>query len=188
MALRVCLDCGLEAYIEEDLDLFSKHKTGKYERVNLCKKCKNNRQRKYRDSNLEKTREKEREKAKKYRDSNHEKIKERMRNYRKANPIKTILARVKARSKIKEIDFDIDKEYLRQLWDECGGICQVTGINMKLSSYYNDPNTMSLDRINPDKGYIKDNIRLVSVWYNLARGNWGDELTLEMCQRVVERA
>ncbi|GAH01609.1 unnamed protein product, partial [marine sediment metagenome] len=71
---------------------------------------------------------------------------------------------------------------------ECKGICQMTGIKMKLRSSYNDPYTMSLDRINPDKGYIKDNIRIVSVWYNLSRGNWGDEFTLEMCQRVIERA
>ncbi|GAH09295.1 unnamed protein product, partial [marine sediment metagenome] len=39
MTLRVCIDCGLEAYTEKDLNLFAKNKNGKYGRINHCKKC-----------------------------------------------------------------------------------------------------------------------------------------------------
>ena len=49
-----------------------------------------------------------------------------------------------------------------------------------------DPLGKSIDRIDPEKGYTKDNVRLVSYWYNRTRNNWGDKLTVEMCQRVAE--
>lgn len=44
--LRVCRVCGLEAWTEEDLLLFSYHKNGKYKKSNLCKKCRNKSKRK----------------------------------------------------------------------------------------------------------------------------------------------
>jgi len=62
----------------------------------------------------------------------------------------------------------------------------MTGVSMIKKSYVNDPFAMSVDRIDPNKGYIKGNIRLVSRWYNIARSNWGDKFVLEMCQRVIK--
>lgn len=37
--LRKCRECGLEAWIEEDLELFKKDKESLYKRENICKKC-----------------------------------------------------------------------------------------------------------------------------------------------------
>ena len=37
--LRKCKSCGLEAYVEEDLDLFTKNKNTFYGRENTCRKC-----------------------------------------------------------------------------------------------------------------------------------------------------
>ncbi len=37
--LRICRDCGLEAYLEEDLELFRKHKASRHGRQNLCGRC-----------------------------------------------------------------------------------------------------------------------------------------------------
>ena len=42
--LRECKDCGLIAYIEEDLKLFKNAKTCKYGKANLCLNCKKKRQ------------------------------------------------------------------------------------------------------------------------------------------------
>lgn len=38
--LRKCVDCGLEAHTEKDLELFAPDKKRTYGRVNWCKKCK----------------------------------------------------------------------------------------------------------------------------------------------------
>ena len=47
-SLRHCKDCSLEAWSENDLDLFSTDYTMKYNRANLCKKCDNDRGKQYR--------------------------------------------------------------------------------------------------------------------------------------------
>lgn len=39
MALRICLDCGKEAFTIEDLEKFKKNKSSKHGRENLCNKC-----------------------------------------------------------------------------------------------------------------------------------------------------
>lgn len=39
MALRVCLDCGTSAFIEEDLDNFVSNHKMKYNKLNMCKPC-----------------------------------------------------------------------------------------------------------------------------------------------------
>ena len=49
-ALRECRDCGLEAWTEEDLDLFRTSKTSRYGKGNLCKKCAAKRYKKFRES------------------------------------------------------------------------------------------------------------------------------------------
>lgn len=43
MALRECIDCGLEAHTEEDLEKFMKDAKSKHGRINLCKECLNKR-------------------------------------------------------------------------------------------------------------------------------------------------
>ena len=49
--LRQCIDCGLEAHAEEELELFRTHKASKYGRMNICKECSNAK----RDYSTEKT-------------------------------------------------------------------------------------------------------------------------------------
>lgn len=43
--LRKCVDCGMEALDEEDLEKFMKRKKAPYGRGNLCKSCRNARTR-----------------------------------------------------------------------------------------------------------------------------------------------
>ena len=237
-ALRVCRVCGIQAYIEEELDLFTKDKNSKYGKQNLCKKCENERQReyyeenrekrlgygkKYRDSNLEKARERERyyyyanrdkelernrkyrdanpEVAIKYRKNNRERIKQNQIKYQKANrekinerrrkryqnaPFKFRVQDMKKRANKNGLDFDLDENYLQYLWKECCGVCKMTGVKMLKKTEINNPYSMSVDRLDSDKGYVKDNVRLVSRWYNVSRNKWGDKFTFEMCQRVIK--
>ncbi len=43
MALRICIDCGLEVRTKDELENFTKKRDAKYGRRNLCKKCCNSR-------------------------------------------------------------------------------------------------------------------------------------------------
>jgi len=44
--LRKCLECGLEAWTEEDLEKFRKNKRSLYGRMNYCRECFNKQRRK----------------------------------------------------------------------------------------------------------------------------------------------
>ena len=215
--LRTCRVCGLEAYTEEDLKSFKVDKTRPYGRNTICKICQtelskkyyqNNREkideqkRKYAKAHPEKAKEIAKKSGKKYREANREKIRERQRKYNETNremlnervvkrrhdhPFLFAARRLKTRCRHSGTAFDLEPDWYRQRWEECGGICPMTGIKMKKIGDSNDPYTMSVDRIDPNKGYTKENTRLVCLWYNRARNNWGDKFTLKMCQQVAER-
>lgn len=53
-------------------------------------------------------------------------------------------------------------------------VCAVTGIPLTHEDQ-NSPSAVNVDRIDPSKGYIKSNCRLVAKWYNQAKLNWPDE-------------
>ena len=178
MPLRFCRVCGLEAYTEEDLGLFVKSENCKYGRDNYCRKCRSEYGRKYREANLEHLRQIEikwREEHPKY-----------DREWRENNVFNVRFQKVRKRSKRRGLTFDLDAQYLEKLWDECEGICLKTGVQMLKTGRMGDPLIMNVDRIEPEKGYIKGNVRLVSQWYNRTRSNYSEDFTLEMCQRVID--
>ena len=88
------------------------------------------------------------------------------------------------------IDFDL--QYLKNLWASQGGLCPFTGIKMKLRTHtscignHAGPNTASIDRINNELGYVRGNIRYISLMANYARNNFSDEQLIEFCKLVAE--
>jgi hypothetical protein len=85
---------------------------------------------------------------------------------------------------------DLDLEYLKQLWEDQGGICPFTKEKMILRTHTNTqdkltPYHASLDRIDCSKGYLKGNVRYVSVIANYARNNFSDIELLDFCKRVA---
>jgi hypothetical protein len=86
----------------------------------------------------------------------------------------------KNRAKTSNVPFDIDKEYLTNLWDENNGCCALTKRPFKLESWGDfgqvNPDAPSVDRINPSLGYIKGNIRLVTYHMNISLSDFGTEL------------
>jgi hypothetical protein len=106
--------------------------------------------------------------------------------------IKTCKARVKADLKLRQkyVEMDIDKEYLQELWQKQNGICPFTGSNLLLpkNTYgYKEKcfNNASLDRIDNAQGYIKGNVRFISLMANYARNTFHDEQLIEFCTAVA---
>lgn len=78
---------------------------------------------------------------------------------------------------------------LKHLWESQNGICPFTGWNLDLPTqskkYKLSIKTASLDRINNSKGYHIDNVRFVSVIYNLARNIFSDEDVADFAKAIT---
>ena len=68
------------------------------------------------------------------------------------------------------------------------GICPLTGLTLTFSTGSGIVFTnASLDRINPKLGYTQGNVRLVTLWANLARNSLAAEDFFSFCNLVVAR-
>ena len=100
----------------------------------------------------------------------------------------TLLHAASQRAKSRGIGFDLDLEWVR------GGLrsgCPMTGEKYVIgqgTNYSNrHPLTPSIDKVNPKLGYTKDNCRVVSWFYNMAKQQWSDEEVLELCKKIVQQ-
>jgi len=79
----------------------------------------------------------------------------------------------KSRARSKKIDFNLDISYLLVLWTKQEGKCFYSKLPMKIKieSRYENTEVLSIDRIDPDKGYIKGNIVLCCDAVNTMKNN-----------------
>jgi hypothetical protein len=98
---------------------------------------------------------------------NYKWSKEKMQEYdtrrRLEDPVGSLLRGAKKRAKIKGIEFDISKEDLGLF----PVVCPVLGVELQYSQIgRQQPNSASLDRFDNSKGYIKGNVRIISLRAN----------------------
>ncbi len=108
--------------------------------------------------------------------------------------IKTTKQRTKSKNRpnIKFKEFNLDLEYIKNLWEQQNGICPLTGVKLILPKgtdntdawIEKNPYNASLDRINNDYGYIQGNVRFISEMANYARNTFSDDQLIEFCQQV----
>jgi hypothetical protein len=86
------------------------------------------------------------------------------------------------------VPFDLDLKYLHKLWERQGGRCAISGLPFRLEdgSKGKQPFRPSVDRIHPDEGYVKGNIRLVATVVNFGINKWGYGTFLKMCRAVAK--
>ena len=104
--------------------------------------------------------------------------KERSQFYVKANLVKTITSSLvggaRSRARDKNLPFDIDLDYVRSMVGENAELashCPVFGVPLDWSRMRNNggkavPNSPSIDRIDPERGYVKGNIKIISFRAN----------------------
>lgn len=97
--------------------------------------------------------------------------------YRKTNPNKDLLRRAKGRAKKKGIEFNIELSDIN-----IPELCPVFGYKLVLHDGTLGHDSMSLDRIENTKGYIKGNIIVVSHRANTLK----NDATLDELKRIVE--
>ena len=79
-------------------------------------------------------------------------------------------------------DCNFDLPYLKELWEKQNGKCAITGVDLVLKTSYNKNYQASLDRIDSSKGYIKENVRYISVSVNWLKNNLDDNHLREFIQ------
>lgn len=93
------------------------------------------------------------------------------------------------RAKSVNREHTIDTAYLRQLYQEQEGRCAISGIEMVIRGERcaaDSPYSISLDRIDSDKGYVEGNVWLVCTGINLMKSRLSMNQFIEFCQKVVE--
>mgnify|MGYP003705809219 FL=1 len=114
-----------------------------------------------------------------YYSNNKDKEKLRREGYANNNFERKILSRVKHRAKANNIPFNLEPNDI-----EVPTHCPVLGVLLERSKegargYH--PNAVSLDKIDPAKGYIKGNVRVISARANLLK----NDATLEELEAVL---
>lgn len=109
--------------------------------------------------------------------------------YNKTKFFANLIRSTKARSVKNNFNFDLDKDFIEQLFIKQSGLCAVSKLKFvfeKDNNFKRRPFAPSLDRIDPSKGYIKSNIRFVCVIVNLALNEFGDKSFDLMCRSYVK--
>lgn len=95
----------------------------------------------------------------------------------------------KSRAKLYKLEFDLDKSFLLNLFHVQDNKCSLTGIsfeyNITNDEIHKRPFAPSLDRIDCNGGYTKNNVRLVCTIVNIALNEFGDEAFDKMCQSYM---
>lgn len=96
-----------------------------------------------------------------------------------------ILAR--RRAKVQKVPFDIDTSFMKEMWVNQSGRCALSGREFSLEyekegrAHQNGP---SIDKIKPELGYVKGNVRLVTYQVNTALSNFGDEELIKLVEDI----
>jgi hypothetical protein len=109
-----------------------------------------------------------------YAKANREKLLANGAEWRLRRRAMALIATARTRAKKRGLEFDLSAHADElQARIDCG-LCELTGMPFDLSPgrKFNSP---SFDRINPKKGYIFSNVRVVLNLVNVALGDWGEE-------------
>ena len=91
----------------------------------------------------------------------------------------------KKRSGEKNLEFDLDRQFLKDLYANMPDKCPILGIELKRPEIGSSGRTIldsspSLDRINPKKGYTKDNVKIISNLANRIK----QDATVDQIEKV----
>lgn len=88
-------------------------------------------------------------------------------------------------SRRRKIEFDIAVEDISQLYDDQAGCCAITGLPMMYSTE-NPDFSLSIDRKDSSRGYLKNNIQLVCWRVNTMKSNMEPEMFHWWCKLIAK--
>jgi hypothetical protein len=100
---------------------------------------------------------------------------------------KVLLRNLLKNAKSRGIEVGLTEVEIKSLLERCNGKCSITGIkfNMHHQSYKMRPWIPSIDRIDSNKGYFLDNVRIICAYANLAINQYGIETLMFLSSRIT---
>lgn len=91
------------------------------------------------------------------------------------------------RSKRRELEFNITKEYIYNLFIKQKSKCALSGVEITLPTKWKDNNyTASLDRIDNNKGYIQGNVQWLHKHVNIMKNSFPQKTFIYLCNKISE--
>ena len=117
--------------------------------------------------------QKQKERNKKYREKNKEKLKTYKNKESKTTGAITLKIRTcRNEDKYKNREFNIDKDYIKNLIQETGNICRYCKENIKFEwEEANDRKQFTINRIDNNIGHIKENVEICCLDCNIRLAN-----------------
>ena len=106
------------------------------------------------------------------------------------SPFRFLFKNLKNACRTKNLDNDFDVKFLKTLWESQKGICPYTGIQMILpyssstASCVHSLEAASLDRIDSDKGYTKENVEFICRFVNLGKNKYPKEEVVNFLKKI----
>lgn len=98
-----------------------------------------------------------------------------------------ITRNTRQRAKKEGIEYDIDVEFIRILLEAQEGCCALSRVQLTFTKGEGHiPTNASIDRIDPCKGYTKDNVQLVAWQVNVMKSNLSTTQLAEWCQLILK--
>lgn len=114
-------------------------------------------------------------------------------NYsRRYDMVAAMLGNARKRAKERGYEFDLDKEFILGMRDRQDNKCALTGWSLDWDHTKSGKrkcpfNRASIDRIDSQKGYTRDNVQLLADMVNRVKSAYSQEQFVEMCVKVAER-
>ena len=104
------------------------------------------------------------------------------------SPFREYMRRIKNRKRDSGREVDVDKEYLKEVFEQQKGVCIYSGVALKhpAEGKSNQLTTASVDRIDSNKGYVKGNIQFTSIVCNHAKNGMSDTEMKEWIKLLKE--
>lgn len=100
------------------------------------------------------------------------------------------LANSRKRALKKQIDFNLDREYIIELFKDQEGKCYYSGIPLnivkKSAETIHDPLKMTLDCIDPKKGYTRGNVVWCAYCVNAFKQKMNINQMVDICKKIVK--
>jgi len=95
-----------------------------------------------------------------------------------------------ARAKKHKREFDIDEKFMRELFEQQQSKCAISGLTISVSDscggFSKGKSTASIDRIDSNKGYTKDNVQWVHKFINQIKWDLDLSSFIWICHQIVK--
>lgn len=178
--LRICPKCKEQKAVE----CFDNKNSSINGRSKWCLQCKKQYSKEYKENNKEKIRQSYLLRKEQYNNAKKEvyhndeaESREKLRQWYRHNTCGRLWHSAKRRAKVHGLDFNIEKEDII-----IPDTCPVLGIKLVVGNGNAHDSSPSLDRIIPEKGYVKGNVIVVSHKANTIKSN----ATIQELEKVFE--